>query len=48
MKLEDIMLHEISHRKINTAPFYFSDVSKIVKLRETEGTMVIAGDRGGG
>lgn len=45
MKLEVTVLHEISHRMINTALFHLSDISKIVKLREKDSKMVVTRNR---
>lgn len=36
MNVEEIMLHEISQTRINTARFHLYEGSKIVKLTETE------------
>ena len=44
MELEDLVLSEISHhRRSNTASFHLNEVSKVVKLIETE-RMVVARD----
>ena len=43
MNLDDIMLSEISHRRTSTALFY--EISKAVKLTETETRMVVAKDK---
>ena len=42
MILEDLMLSEISHRRINTGWFHWPEVCEMVKLLETENITVLS------